>query len=247
MLFVVVGACMTLAAITLAAAAPAGASGVGPRAGRGTLNARFTLSTSVVKNTAAAGYVSEKSHIKSVSTVFEVPEITNCKSGDDTGMGPVVILLGTGYFVGAGAEAECQKGTTSYRIAINHNGTESHPLIIAARNKISVDVTIGSKAVSVKIEDLTTKAKVSQSVPKGKVTAALLGDDALVNEKTGVQFPIPKFTNHQFTDAKINGKVLKDAKPLLDVELVINGKVLIKAGPLNKAGDSFVMLFEHAS
>jgi hypothetical protein len=154
--------------------------------------------------------------------------------------------VGPGYFVGAGAEAECQQGTLSYLVAINHNGSESHYLSdVSAQDEISVDIKIESKSVLVTIEDLTTKQKVSQSVPKGKYTAAELGDDTLT--QGGHQIPIPKFTNHQFTDVKVNGKALKDATPLLDEELVAGKTVLIKAGRISKAGDAFVMYFEHAA
>lgn len=240
MSFLIVGACITL----LAAAAPAAASVAGSQAGQG---ARYTPLSAipVLRSKTTAGYISEKKGIKTVSVTFEVPKITNCTSGHNAGMGPVVILVGSGYFVGAGAEAECQSGVTSYMIAINHNGAETHPLTVAARNKISVDITVGLKVVIVKIEDLTTKQKTSQSLPKGKVTAAEFGDDSLT--QGGQQVPIPKFTDHQFSFAKVNGKVLRDAVPLLDEELVRGKTVLIKPGAINKAGNSFVMLFEHAS
>ncbi|MGO8958496.1 MAG: G1 family glutamic endopeptidase [Streptosporangiaceae bacterium] len=226
-------------------AAPASASTVSSRTGGRLQGPALALSIPVVKSKATAGYISEKRGIKSVSTTFEVPKITSCAAGQNAGMGPVVILVGNGYFVGAGAEAECQSGTSSYMVAINHNGAETHPLNVAARDKISVDITIGSKTVLVKIEDLTTKEKTSQSLPKGKVTAAELGDDSLTQGQH--QVPIPKFTSHQFTDVKINGKVLREAGPLLDEELVRGKTVLIKAGPIDKAGDAFVMDFEHAT
>jgi len=199
----------------------------------------------VLKSASTAGYISEKRGIKSVSTVFEVPKIIDCTASENAGMGPVVILVGSGYFVGAGAEAECQDGTLTYMVAINHNGSETHPLTVAAQDEISVDITIESKTVLVKIEDLTTKQKTSQSLPKGKISAAELGDDSLTQDNH--QVPIPKFTSHQFTDVKINGKALKDAAPLLDEELVRGKTVLIKAGRISKAGDSFVMYFVHAT
>lgn len=233
-----------------AAAAPAGASAVGLRAGGGPrLAAPLALAVPrakipLEKSTSTAGYVSAKSRIKTASTTFEVPEITNCTSSQNTGMGPVVILVGKNYFVGAGAEAECQSGATSYMIAINHNGTETHPLTVSAKDKISVQITIGSKSVAVKIQDLTTKQKTSESLPKRKVSDAEFGDDSL--SESSKQVPIPKFTAHEFTDVKVNGKVLRDAVPLIDEELVSGKTVLIKAGALNKAGDSFVMHFEHA-
>lgn len=240
------GACTTLgAAVVLAtASAAASASAVGSHS-TAARSAPFALTVSVIKSTGTAGYISEKRGIKTVSVTFEVPKITSCTASEKAGMGPVVILVGKGYFVGAGAEASCQDGTTSYTIAINHNGTETHPLTIGAGEKISVDIGIGSKAVSVKIDDLSTKQKVSQFVPKGKITAAELGDDSLSQGKA--ELPIPKFTDHQFSDAKINGKALSHATPLLAEELVKSKTVLVKPGPLNKAGDGFVMLFEHAS
>jgi len=245
---VLIGTCMTLA--IAAAAGPATASAVGSRAGGGSrVGAPLALSAPqakipLEKSTSTAGYISAKHGIKSASTTFEVPKITNCTASQNTGMGPVVILVGKNYFVGAGAEAECQSGTTSYMIAINHNGTETHPLTISAKDKISVQITIGSKNVEVKIEDLTTKQKTSQSLPKRKVTDAEFGDDSLTQNSK--QVPIPKFTAHEFTYVKVDGKVLRDATPLIDQELVSGKTVLIKAGALNKAGDSFVMHFEHA-
>ncbi len=244
MSFVVFASCMAVAAV----AGPAGASVVSFRADGAAITLAIPAANSkipVVKDKSTAGYISEKSGIKTVSTTFEVPEITNCTAGHTSGMGPVVILVGPGYFVGAGAEAECRGGVTSYLVAINHNGSETHPLTVAAKDKISVDVTIESKVVFVKIEDLTTKKTASQSLPKGKVTAAELGDDSLT--QSGQRIAIPKFTDHQFTDDKINGKVLKDATPLTDEELVRGKTLLIEPGPLNKAGDLFVMKFEHAT
>jgi len=243
-----IGTSMTLAAA--AATPPAGASAADAHAGNGDQFAPLTLTASsaripLEKSKSTAGYISAKSGIKTVSATFEVPEITNCTSSENTGMGPVVILVGKNYFVGAGAEAECQSGTTSYLIAINHNGTETHPLTVSAKDKISVQVTIGSKNVEVKIEDLTTGHKTSQALSKRKVTDAEFGDDSL--SEGSKQVPIPKFTDHEFSSAKVNGKVLRDASPLLDEELVKGKTVLIKAGAFNKAGDSFTMLFEHAS
>jgi hypothetical protein len=53
------------------------------------------------------------------------------------------------------------------------------------------------------------------------------------------QVPIPMFTSHQFTAVKINGKVLKDATPLLDEELVRGKTILIKpGGPARPAAPS---------
>jgi hypothetical protein len=241
MSFFVAGACITIAA----AAAPAGAAAVSAPGSALTLAApAVTAKIPVLKSTATAGYISEKHGIKSVSATFEVPKIASCTSGQNAGMGPVVILAGSGYFVGAGAEAECQAGTLSYMVAINHNGAETHPLSVAARNEISVDITIRSKSVLVKIENLSTKKTVSQSVAKGKVTDVELGDDSLT--QGGHQVAIPRFTSHQFTHVKINGKVLKDAAPLLDEELVRGKTILIKPGAI-RSGDAFVMDFEHAT
>jgi Peptidase A4 family len=226
------------------AATPAGAAvhkggSFGTRARRASL----TLAIPVEKSTQTAGYLTEKSGIKTVSTTFEVPKITNCTASSETGMGPVVILLGTKYFVGAGAEAECMHGTLTYQIAVNHNGSETHYLTVSPEDEISVEITIGAK-VSVKIEDLTTKQSTSQLVPKGKVSDAELGDDSLTSG--GKEVPIPKFTHHKFSDVMINGKVLVDAKPLVAEELVRAKTVLIKAGALDKAGNSFVMSYKHA-
>jgi hypothetical protein len=229
MSFLAVGACAAMAAT----AAPALAAG--------TTEAKIPL----LKSKSTAGYVSEKRGIKTVSADFEVPKIIGCTASDNAGMGPVIIIVGSGYFVGAGAEAECQDGVLSYMVAINHNGSETHPLTVAATNEISVEITIRSKSVLVRIEDLTTKHSTSQSLPKGKVTAAEFGDDSLT--ESGHQVPIPRFTRHQFTAVKINGKILRDATPLLDEELVRGKTILIKPGRIEKAGDAFVMSFEHAA
>lgn len=235
------------AAISIALAAvlaPASAFAVGSRADTGAGRA-FTLAIQVDRNSATAGYVSEQHGITSVIATFEVPEITSCTTGEYAGMGPVAILTGNGYFVGAGAEAECQNGVTSYLVAINHNGTETHPLNVAAKDEIRVVVTIGAAAVSIKIDDLTSKATTSQNVQKGKVIAAELGDDSLYQGKHEV--PIPRFTDHQFTNAKINGRVLSKAVPLIADVLVSGKTVLIAPGAIDKAGDSFVMHFVHAT
>lgn len=200
---------------------------------------------SIFKNGVTAGYVSEHRGISSLSTTFEVPEILSCVAGAYAGMGPVVALLGPGYFVGAGAEAECQNGVTSYLIAINHDGSESHPLTIAPKDLATVNVAIGPKAVSIVIDDLTSKQRTSQMVVKGKVTSAEIGDDSLYQGKHEV--PIPRFTDHQFTNSRINGRVLSMATPLLDYELVNGNTLLIEPGALSKAGDSFVMHFVHAT
>jgi hypothetical protein len=58
--------------------------------------------------------------------------------------------------------------------------------------------------------------------------------------------PIPRFTDHEFTAARINGGALSGAAPLLDDELVAGKVVLIEAGAINAAGDAFVMHFVHA-
>ena len=197
------------------------------------------------KNAVTAGYVSEEKGISAVSTTFEVPVITNCTASSNAGMGPVVILLGPRYFVGAGAEAECQNGTTTYMVAINHNGSESHPLTVAAKDQISVTVTVGRSVVGVYIDDMTSKKKVAQNVAKSKVTAAELGDDTLF--QNGKEVPIPKFSDHKFVSAKINGKVLKVAAPLLDDVLVLHKTVLIEPSPISPSGASFVMKFVHAT
>jgi hypothetical protein len=215
--------------------------------GSGALRVRpsFSLAIRVYKNGQTAGYVSEQPGITSVSTTFEVPEITSCASGQYAGMGPVVILQGNRYFVGAGAEAECQNGVTSYLVAINHNGSETHPITVAAKDEISVDVTVGRATVSIKIDDLTSKETANEPVPKGKVTDAELGDDSLYQGKHEV--PIPRFTDHEFTDARINGRVLSKAVPLVADVLVSGKTVLIAPGAIDKAGASFFMHFVHAT
>jgi Peptidase A4 family len=202
-------------------------------------------SISIYKNTATAGYVSEEEGISTVSTTFEVPAITNCTAGTNAGMGPVVILTGPRYFVGAGAEAECQNGTITYMVAINHNGAETHPLTVAAQDQISVTVTVGRTLVGVQIVDKTSAKKVAQNVAKAKVTAAELGDDSLFQGSKEV--PIPAFTDHKFLSTRINGKVLKDAAPLIDDELVLHNTVLIEPGPISASGASFAMKFLHAT
>lgn len=211
------------------------------------IDTHFVLASSIPidKNAVTAGYVSEERGISKVSTTFEVTVITNCTASSDSGMGPVVILLGPRYFVGAGAEAECQNGTTTYIVAINHNGSESHPLAVAAQDQISVTVTVGRSVVGVYIDDMTSKKKVAQNVAKAKVTAAELGDDSLF--QNGKEVPIPKFTDHKFVSAKINGKVLKVAEPLLDDVLVLHNTVLIEPSPISASGASFVMKFVHAT
>jgi len=236
-LVALVGVLAAGGAASTAAAAPARTIGTGRSA--------MALSIPVEKSTVTAGYLSEMAGIKTVSTTFEVPKITNCTSGHDAGMGPIVILTGNDYFVGAGAEAECQGGQTSYLVAVNHNGSESHLLTIDATDEIKVSIVVGPTGVSVSIDDLTTKQKTSQVVPRGKVTATELADDSLSEGKH--QVAIPQFTDHQFSDVKVNGRSLADAPPLIEEELVSGKTVLIEAGPLDKAGDGFVMRFEHAT
>lgn len=212
---------------------------------RGDMRLAPATSIPLYRNAYTAGYVSEEKGISSVSTTFEVPAITNCTPGNNSGMGPVVILTGPRYFVGAGAEAECQNGTTSYMVAINHNGAESHPLTVAAKDQIGVTVTVGKTVVGVQIVDMTTHKKVAQNVAKAKVTAAELGDDSLFQGSAEV--PIPMFTDHKFVSTKINGKVLKVAGPLVDDELVLHNTLLIEPGPISASGASFAMKFVHAS
>jgi hypothetical protein len=235
-----VGACLALGSTPATAGAVRAATG-----SRG--DTRFDLATSIPidKNAVTAGYVSEEKGISAISTTFEVPKITNCTPSSNSGMGPVVILLGPRYFVGAGAEAECQSGTTSYMIAINHNGSESHPLTVDAQDQISVSVTVGKTVVGVRIDDLTSGKKVAQNIAKAKVTAAELGDDSLFQGKKEV--PIPMFTDHKFVSTKINDKVLKVAEPLVDDELVLDKTVLIEPSPISSSGASFVMKFVHAT
>jgi hypothetical protein len=234
------GTCLALNAMPATAGAARAVTG-----SRG--NARFDLASSIPidKNAVTAGYVSEEKGISTVSTTFEVPKITNCTPSSDSGMGPVVILLGPRYFVGAGAEAECQNGTTSYMVAINHNGSESHPLTVAAQDQISVTVTVGRTVVGVRIDDMTSNKKVAQNVPKAKVTAAELGDDTLFLGHKEV--PIPRFTDHRFFSTKINGKVLKVATPLVDDVLVLHKTVLIEPSPISPSGALFVMRFVHSA
>jgi Peptidase A4 family len=235
-----VGTCLALGTTPAAA----GASRIATDAQS---HAPFSFATSIPidKNADTAGYVSQETGISTVSTTFEVPMITNCTATTNAGMGPVAILLGPRYFVGAGAEAECQNGATSYLVAINHNGSENHPLTVAALDQISVNITVGKSVVGVQILDLTSHKKVAQNVAKAKVTAAELGDDSLFQGHSEV--PIPMFTDHKFISTKINGKVLKLATPLLDDELVLNKTVLIEPDPISPSGASFVMRFVHST
>lgn len=235
-----VGTCLALGTTS----ATAGAVRVATDS-RGNAHFAFATSIPISKNAVIAGYVSEEKNISTVSTTFEVPNITNCTPGSNSGMGPVVILLGPRYFVGAGAEAECQNGTTTYLVAINHNGSESHPLTVAAQDQINVSVTVGRTVVGVRIDDMTANKKIAQNVAKAKVTAAELGDDSLF--QNGKEVPIPVFTDHRFVSTKINGKVLKVATPLIDDVLVLNKTVLIEPSPISPSGASFVMRFVHAT
>jgi hypothetical protein len=240
-------------ALTIGAAGMCLALGAAPttagaaRTANGRDTAPFVLATSIPidKNAVTAGYVSEEEGISTVSTTFEVPKITNCTAGNNSGMGPVAILLGPGYFVGAGAEAECQNGSPSYLVAINHNGSESHPLTVAALDQINVTITVGKTVVGVRIDDMTSNKKVAQNVAKAKVSAAELGDDSLFQGHKEV--PIPMFTDHKFFSTKINGKVLAAAKPLTDDVLVLKSTVLIEPSPISASGASFVMKFVHAT
>jgi Peptidase A4 family len=244
----VIGAAVVLIAGLAGSVSVASAGAVKARVARGSrvgMRLAGFAAIPVDKNSVTAGYVSEETGIDKVSTTFEVPAISNCTSDSDSGMGPVVILLGPKYFVGAGAEAECQNGTTSYMVAINHNGSESHPLTVAAEDQISVTVTVGKTVVGVQIEDMTSHKKVAQNIAKAKVTAAELGDDTLFQGSKEV--PIPTFTDHKFVSTEVNGKVLSAAKPLTDDVLVLHKTVLIEPGPISKSGASFTMLFEHSS
>jgi len=233
-------ACLVLGAIP----ATAGATRRAGSSHRGARTA-LTLAIPVSKSTVTAGYVSQERGITSVSTTFEVPSITNCTPSTNAGMGPVVILLGPHYFVGAGAEAECQNGTTTFIVAINHNGSEAHPLTVAAQDEISVTVTVGRTVVGVRIDDKTSNKVVAQNVPKSTVTAAELGDDTLFQGHQEV--PIPQFTDHKFASTEINGKVLRLATPLTEDELVKGSTVLIAPSAISASGASFVMRFLHAS
>jgi hypothetical protein len=63
------------------------------------------------KSTRFAGYTTAGAGLKTVTATLKVPLITKCSTKTvDAGFGPVAILEGTGYFVGAGAEAACQSG-----------------------------------------------------------------------------------------------------------------------------------------
>jgi Peptidase A4 family len=234
------GTCLVFSTTLAEAGLPRASTG--PRDGM-----RLVVATPIPvdKNSVTSGYVSEEKGISKVSTTFEVPAITNCTSADNSGMGPVVILLGSKYFVGAGAEAECQSGTTSYMVAINHDGSESHPLTVAARDQINVTIIVGGTVVGVRIDDMTSHKVVAQNVAKSKVTAAEFGDDSLFQGSKEV--PIPTFTDHKFISTEVNGKVLRSAVPLTDDVLVLHRTVLIEPSPISASGASFTMKFVHAS
>ena len=205
-----------------------------------------SFSTTISKSPSFAGYISQKKHIKSVLATLEVPFIKKCPSTADGGMGPVVIVGGKKYFVGAGAEASCRKGTTTYQIAVNYNGSESKFLSVKPKDEITVYVTVGAKKTTVVIDDLTSKQKISKDVPAGVPTYADLGDDTLVDSSTNKQLPIPPFSDHRFTGVKINGRALGTATPLSAQELVLRKTVLILPGALSAKGTAFTMIFKNA-
>ena len=192
---------------------------------RGDMRLAPATSIPIDKNTVTAGYVSEVKDISSVSTTFEVPAITNCTSASNSGMGPVVILTGSRYFVGAGAEAECQNGTTSYMVAINHNGSEPSP----HRRREGSDQRHRhgreDRGGSVNRRHDVAQAGCPER-REGEGDRRGLGDDSLFQGSKEV--PIPMFTDHNFVSTKINGKVLKVAEPLIDDELVLHNTVLIE-------------------
>jgi hypothetical protein len=41
-------------------------------------------------------------------------------------------------------------------VAINHNGSEGHLLTVAAKDQVSVTVTVGKTVVGVQIDDMTS-------------------------------------------------------------------------------------------
>lgn len=197
--------------------------------------------------TSFAGYVSEPSGVHSIDATIEVPLIKGCTATSDSGFGPVVILTGKKAFVGAGAEASCEGSTPLYQVAINFNGSESKVLTVHPKDKILVYVAHTKTTTLVKIDDLTTKQKVSQTGQLGAVEAAELGDDTLVDEATNKQLPIPTFVDHGFSACTVDGHKLGNAKPLIAEELVEGKTVLDEPGPLTAGGTAFEMHFEHAS
>jgi len=207
----------------------------------------LSSSTPVQKSTGFAGYSTEAAKLKSIVATFEVPSIKRCGKTADSGFGPLVIVGSSTLFVGAGAEAACEDGTTTYQIAVNYNGSESKLLTVKPKDKITVRITMTSKNTIVKINDLNSKRKLNKREPASHPTFASLGDDSLVNEDTGQQVPIPPFTNHRFFNCEVNGKALSKATPLIDQELVNGKTVLIKAGPLTSKGTAFTMYFKKAS
>jgi hypothetical protein len=136
--------------------------------------------------------------------------------------------------------------TKTYEIAVNYNGSENKLLVVKPKDEISVSITVTRKVTSVKITDLTSKQKTARTVPIGPISEVFLGDDTLVNSSTGKQLPIAAFTDHKFSNCKINGKFLGKSKTLTDYELVKGTTVLIQAGPLSSTGASFTMLFRKA-
>lgn len=201
-----------------------------------------TVSVTTVKDKSFAGYISEKTGIKTVSTRFEVPQITKCPATGNSGFGPVAIVVGSNnYFVGAGAEAACQSGVKTYQLAINYNGSEKKFIGVKPEDIVFVSITVSSTKTAVHIENLTTKHSISQQVPAGHVTAVELGDDTLTQGTT--QLPVPPFSHHLFNHAKVNGYPLSKATPLFDEELVKNTIVLIKASALTSLGTAFTMTY----
>jgi len=197
------------------------------------------------KSTRFAGYTTGGAGLKTVTTTLKVPLITKCSTKTlDAGFGPVAILEGTGYFVGAGAEAACSGGTKTYEIAVNYNGSENKLLVVKPKDEISVTITVTKTNTSVKIKDLSSKQKTARTVPIGPISEVFLGDDSLVNASG--QIPIAPFTDHKFSNCKINGKFLGKSKTLIDYELVKGKTVLIQAGPLSSTGASFTMFFRKA-
>jgi len=200
----------------------------------------------IYQSTSFAGYTSEEKGLKAVLATLEVPLITKCGATADSGVAPVVIVEGSKYFVGAGAEASCQNGARTYRIAVNYNGSETKSLTVKPEDEITVYIATSSKSTTVKITDLTSHQKTSQTVPGGVATAALIGDDTLEQGGTKQQLPIPSFTDHKFTFCKVNARALSTATPLIDEELVKGKTLLIQASALLANGTGFWMYFKNA-
>ena len=236
------------AAAALSALAWVTGAGAAGASGRPSALGRLTLSrpAAVEKSTVFAGYTSEATGITTVAATLTVPHVTTCTASEDAGMGPVVIVDGPKYFVGAGAEASCDFGSITYQIAVNYNGSEKKFLTVRPKDKITVSITLGRTTTTVAITDVTSKQSTSRVVPAGKVQVASLGDDTLENLSTHKALPIPSFTNHQFTAVKVNGKPLAKATPLVRQELVKGSKVLVQAGLLTSGGTAFKMYFKAA-